>query len=159
MVKPKGRLGTVAMATITALVAVSFASVTAASAISNSKDTVTAIPALTGVGTTLALNPSTVQTLTGLGVKLAPFGTATVSGSDITFPITSGYVEIHSNHDHKPGYIEGSIEHYGSGVTLSAGTTTVTLSDFVVTPATPGSTALSTARRTPHRCCSSTGAR
>ena len=134
MVKLKGRLGTVAMASITALVAVSFASVTAASAISNSKDTVTAIPALTGVGTTLALNPSTVQTLTGLGVKLAPFGTATVSGSDITFPITSGYVEIHSNHDHKPGYIEGSIEHYGSGVTLSAGTTTVTLSDFVVDP-------------------------
>ena len=101
---------------------------------STTPDTVTAIPALTGVGTTLTLNAGTAAALTGLGVKVAPEGTATASGSAITFPITSGYVEIHSNKHHLPGYIEGSIEHYGSGLTLSAGTTTVTLSDFVVDP-------------------------
>ncbi len=97
-------------------------------------DTVTAIPALTGVGTTLTLDAGTAAALTSLGVKVAPEGSATASGSSVTFPITSGYVEIHSNKHHRPGYIEGSIEHYGSGLTLTAGTTTVTLSDFVVDP-------------------------
>jgi hypothetical protein len=101
---------------------------------STTPDTVTAIPALTGVGTTLTLNAGTAAALTGLGVKVAPEGSATASGSSVTFPITSGYVEIHSNKHHRPGYIEGSIEHYGSGLTLTAGTTTVTLSDFVVDP-------------------------
>ncbi len=101
---------------------------------STTPDTVTAIPALTGVGTTLTLNADTAAALTGLGVKVAPEGSATASGSSVTFPITSGYVEIHSNKHHRPGYIEGSIEHYGSGLTLTAGITTVTLSDFVVDP-------------------------
>lgn len=102
--------------------------------LASTPDKVTVIPALTGVGTTVNLNPSTVQALTGLGVKVAPYGSATLSGSAVTFPITSGYVEIHSDKSHKPGYIEGSIEHYGSGLTLTAGGTTVTLSDFVVDP-------------------------
>ena len=101
---------------------------------STTPDTVTAIPALTGVGTTLTLNAGTAAALTSLGVKVAPEGSATASGSAITFPITSGYVEIHSNKHHRPGYIEGSIEHFGSGLTLTAGTTVVTLSDFVVDP-------------------------
>ena len=101
---------------------------------SGTPDVVTAIPALTGVGTTLTLNAATAAELTSLGVKVAPEGSATASGSAITFPITSGYVEIHSNIHHRPGYIEGSIEHYGSGLTLTAGSTTVTLSDFVVDP-------------------------
>lgn len=101
---------------------------------SRAPDTVTTIPALTGVGTTLTLNAATAAALSGLGVKVAPEGTATASGGAVTFPITSGYVEIHSDVHHHPGYIEGSIEHYGSGLTLSAGSTTVTLSDFVVDP-------------------------
>ena len=78
--------------------------------------------------------PATAAALTGLGVTVTPEGSATASGSAITFPITSGYVEIHSNKHHRPGYIEGSIEHYGSGLTLTAGTTVVTLTDFVVDP-------------------------
>jgi hypothetical protein len=101
---------------------------------STTPDTVTTIPALTGIGTTLTLNASTAAALTSLGVKVAPAGSATVSGSAVNFPITSGYVEIHSDKHHQPGYIEGSIEHYGSGLTLTAGTTTVTISDFVVDP-------------------------
>jgi hypothetical protein len=106
----------------------------AVSSASTTPDTVTAIPALTGVGTTLNLNASTAAALTSLGVHVVPEGTATASGTSVTFPITSGYVEIHSNKHHRPGYIEGSIEHYGSGLTLTAGSTVVTLSDFVVDP-------------------------
>jgi hypothetical protein len=97
-------------------------------------DTVTAIPHLTGVGTTVTLNTATMAALTSLGVKVTTTGTAKLAGSAVTFPITSGYVEIHSNHSFKPGYIVGSIEHYGSGLTFSAGGKSLAVSDFVVDP-------------------------
>jgi hypothetical protein len=97
-------------------------------------DTVTAIPHLSGVGTTVALNASTMAALKSLGVKVATTGTAKLVGSSVTFPITSGYVEIHSNHSFKPGYIVGSVEHYGSGLTFSAGGKSLAVSDFVVDP-------------------------
>jgi hypothetical protein len=127
----------IAAFTIAGLVTMSGAAVATPVAVAfgaTSQDRVTAIPALTGVGTTLSLNPSTAAALTGLGVKVAPEGSATANGSAVTFPITSGYVEIHSNTHHRPGYIEGSIEHYGSGLTLSSGSTSVALTDFVVDP-------------------------
>ncbi len=99
-------------------------------------DTVTAIPSLTGVGTSVILDAGTAGALKGLGVAIAPSGNATfeASTSTITFPITSGYAEIHSNPATKPGYILGSVNHEGSGFTLSAGSTKVELSDFVVDP-------------------------
>jgi len=99
-------------------------------------DTVTAIPALTGVGTSVILDAGTAAALKGLGVAIAPSGNATfeASTSTITFPITSGYAEIHSNPAVKPGYIQGSVNHEGSGFTLTAGATKVTLDDFVVDP-------------------------
>lgn len=72
-------------------------------------DTVTAIPALTGVGTSVILDAGTAGALKGLGVAIAPSGSATFEAaiSTITFPITSGYVEIHSDPSFKPGYIVG----------------------------------------------------
>ncbi len=99
-------------------------------------DSVTAIPSLSGVGTSVAIDPGTAAALTSLGVALAPSGTATFEAatSTITFPITSGYAEIHSNQALKPGYILGSVNHQDSGFTLSAGTINVGLSDFVVDP-------------------------
>lgn len=111
-------------------------------------DTVTAIPTLTGVGTTVDLNAGTVKALTSLGVKLTTTGKATEDASvpSVTFPITSGYAEIHSNHAFKPGYVVGSIEHDGSGLKFSAGGKSLRVSDFVVDPgdsmlyATVGST-------------------
>jgi hypothetical protein len=99
-------------------------------------DTVTAIPSLTGVGTSVAIDAGTAGALKSLGVTLAPSGKATFEAatSTITFPITSGYAEIHSDAGHKPGNILGSIVHEGSGFTLTAGKTKVELSDFVVDP-------------------------
>ena len=99
-------------------------------------DTVTAIPALTGVGTSVILDAGTAGALKGLGVAIAPSGIATFEAatSTITFPITSGYAEIHSDPSFKPGYIMGSVNHEGSGFTLTAGATKVTLDDFVVDP-------------------------
>ena len=99
-------------------------------------DTVTAINSLTGVGTSVTLNPSTAKALTSLGLSLAPAGTATFDSatSTVTFPITSGYAEIHSNHSFSPGWILGSIQHDGSGLTIAGGGKSVTLSNFVVDP-------------------------
>lgn len=99
-------------------------------------DKVTAIPNLTGVGTSVILDAGTAGALKSLGVAIAPSGDASfeASTSTITFPITSGYAEIHSDPTTKPGYIQGSINHQGSGFTLSAGSTKVELSDFVVDP-------------------------
>ncbi|HUR22604.1 MAG TPA: hypothetical protein VMZ73_01910 [Acidimicrobiales bacterium] len=99
-------------------------------------DKVTAIPSLTGTGTSVKIDAGTADALKSLGVALAPIGRATfeASTSTITFPITSGYAEIHSDLNAKPGYIQGSIAHEGSGFSLSAGSTKVELSDFVVDP-------------------------
>jgi hypothetical protein len=101
-----------------------------------STDKVTAIPSLTGAGTSVQIDAGTAGALKSLGVALAPTGSATfeASTSTITFPITSGYAEIHSDLNAKPGYIQGSIAHDGSGFSLSAGATKVELSNFVVDP-------------------------
>jgi len=105
-------------------------------AASSAPDTVTAIPSLSGVGTSVKLDAGTAKALTSLGVAIAPAGNATFDAgtSTITFPITSGYAEIHSDLGFKPGYIAGSIQHFGSGFTLTAGPTQVALTDFVVDP-------------------------
>ncbi|MGI8807992.1 MAG: hypothetical protein ACR2KK_09155 [Acidimicrobiales bacterium] len=101
-----------------------------------SGDKVTALPSLSGVGTSVKIDSGTAEALKSLGVALAPIGTATFdpSTSTITFPITSGYAEIHSDLSAKPGYIQGSIAHEDSGFSLSAGATKVELTDFVVDP-------------------------
>ncbi len=101
-----------------------------------SASTVTAIPSLSGNGTSVKLDAGTAEALKSLGVAVAPIGTATfdASTSTITFPITSGYAEIHSDRNVKPGYIQGSIVHEDSGFSLTAGSTKVELSDFVVDP-------------------------
>jgi len=97
-------------------------------------DTVTAIADLSGQGTTVDLDAHTLAALTALGVSPAPYGSAHLDGTAITFPITSGYAEIHSDRNFRPGYVVGSIEHDGSGLTLTKGSTVVTAADFVVDP-------------------------
>jgi hypothetical protein len=97
---------------------------------------VTVLPSLSGVGTSVKVDAGTAAALTSLGVKLGVSGTATFDAttSTATFPITSGYAEIYADHSHTPGWIQGSIQHDGSGLTLTAGTTVVGLSNFVVDP-------------------------
>lgn len=99
-------------------------------------DHVNVIAPLAGQGTTITVNPSTAQQLAKLGVKVIPFGTAQASdrGAAVTFPVTSGYAEVHSNKSFRPGYVIGSIEHAGSGLTFSAGAKQLTASSFVVDP-------------------------
>jgi hypothetical protein len=91
------------------------------------------IPRLSG-STSLDLNANTAAALTSLGITPGVTGTATASGSTVTFPITGGDVVIHANKHYLPGYVDGVVLHQGSGLTLTKGSTVVTLSDFTIDP-------------------------
>jgi hypothetical protein len=102
-------------------------------------DTVIAVPYIHGDRTEVVLDAGTVAALTGLGVTLGKSGAAILDlgagpGGTISFPITSGYAEVHSDKSARPGYIQGSIQHAGSGLTLTRGASKVRLADFVVDP-------------------------
>jgi hypothetical protein len=83
---------------------------------------------ITGGDTSVALNSGTVTALTGLGLTLAPLGSASFDASTltITFPITGGTI----------GSSGDIFNHNGSGLSISNGTTTVDLENFVVNTST-----------------------
>jgi hypothetical protein len=89
--------------------------------------TVKASPAeivFTGGATSLALDPGTAQALTSLGISAAPAAPATAnSDGSLAFPITGGRVAVKT--------LAGEITHSG-GITLSKGSTAVTVSDFTI---------------------------
>ena len=75
--------------------------------------------------TTLTLDPAAVSALTGLGVTPAPIAPArTVSAGELAFPITNSF---------NSAVKTGAIRHSG-GISLTAGSTTVRLTDFVIDP-------------------------
>ncbi|WP_245633556.1 hypothetical protein [Amycolatopsis jejuensis] len=97
---------------------------------------VASIPDLTGVSTSVALDSGFVSALQSLNVAPSPSGNATVKDGVASFPITGGNVTVY-----KPGavdpYVQGSIEHQGSGLKLTKGATVVQLDNFVVDPGKP----------------------
>lgn len=97
---------------------------------------VATIAELTGRSTSVRLDPGFVQALTSLGVKPSPSGRATLAGGSATFPITGGKLTVYRPGEVDP-YVQGRIEHQRSGLTLTAGDTAVTLSDFVIDPGKP----------------------
>ncbi len=85
--------------------------------------------ALPIVGGVTSVTLTAAPTLTSLGVGFGTLGTATASpGSDgiplVYFPVTGGSINTAT--------FAGSIEHDGSGLSLSSGGTTVNLTDFVI---------------------------
>ena len=91
------------------------------------------IDALTGQVTAVKLDAGFVQALGDL--KLAPgvLGNAKLENGSLKFPITGGNVTYY-----KPGsvspYVQGEIDHDGSGLSLTGGGKKVDLTDFVVDP-------------------------
>lgn len=91
---------------------------------------------LTGVHTQVALDAGFVSALGSLHVTPGVTGGATLSKAGVlSFPITGGHVKYFTPHTVTP-YVQGIIDHQGSGITLSAGGITVGLSNFVVNPGT-----------------------
>ena len=92
------------------------------------------VDSLTGRQTAVTLDAGFVKALTSLKVAPAPVGDAKISSKGVaSFPITGGNVKYF-----KPGtvspYVQGRIDHDGSGLSLTAGDTKVELTDFVVDP-------------------------
>ncbi len=89
---------------------------------------------LTGTSTKVTLDAGFVEALTSLKVMPGAVGDATVSKAGVaSFPITGGNVTYY-----KPGtinpYVQGMINHDGSGLSLTAGGKKVELTDFLVDP-------------------------
>jgi hypothetical protein len=108
-----------------------FATLTAAAALLAALAAPAAVhaQALPIVGGVTSVTLTAAPTLTTLGVGFGTLGTASASpGSDgiplVYFPVTGGSIDTAS--------FAGSIEHDGSGLSLSSGGTTVNLTDFVI---------------------------
>jgi hypothetical protein len=93
-----------------------------------------ALDSLTGVQTAVTLDASFLEGLTTLQLTPAVLGGATLEGAKIAFPITGGEVEYYDPNGTVQPYVVGSIEHEGSGLSLTGGGKTVELENFVVDP-------------------------
>ena len=94
------------------------------------------IPALDGVDTQVTLDQGFVDALGSLGLTPGVLGGATLTDGVLAFPITGGNVDYYDpEEDYRP-YVQGSVEHDGSGISLTAGDTVVELTDFRIDPGT-----------------------
>ena len=77
-----------------------------------------------------------VEALTSLGLTPGVVGSATFDGTTgvFAFPITGGNVDYYDPSTGFRPYVQGSIEHDGSGISLTNGTTTVELTNFRIDP-------------------------
>jgi hypothetical protein len=94
-----------------------------------------AIPA--GGSTAVALGADFVAALGTLGLTPATVGDATLADGSISFPITGGTVTVFDKSSGYRPYVQGTLLHEGSGLSLTAGGTTVELTNFTVDPGTP----------------------
>jgi hypothetical protein len=104
------------------------------SAAAAAPEPVAQIDSLSGLRTEVKLDPGFVDALGALKLAPAPLGDGEITeGGVARFPITGGNVTYY-----KPGsvspFVQGEIDHDGSGLSLTGGGTTVELADFVVDP-------------------------
>jgi hypothetical protein len=108
-------------------------SATACSSSKNSSKPVADIPALSGQSTAVALDKGFTDALTSLKLTPGVTGTAKLTDGSLIFPITGGNVKYY-----KPGsvnpFVQGDIKHDGSGISLTAGSTKVELTNFDIDP-------------------------
>ncbi|MEA2283879.1 MAG: hypothetical protein QOK21_4486 [Solirubrobacteraceae bacterium] len=114
----------------------SSSSSTSSSGTSSASKPVAKIDSLSGRATAVALDGGFVKALQSLKLTPAPVGSASISKAGVaSFPITGGNVTYY-----KPGsvtpYVQGRIDHSGSGLSLTGGGKTVKLTNFVVDPGT-----------------------
>lgn len=95
---------------------------------------VAAVPEIFGGSTAVALDSNFLAALKSLGVTPGVEGTATLANGSVSFPITGGSVVYWSPTGKYRPYVQGIIEHDGSGLSLTAGGTKVTLTNFTINP-------------------------
>jgi hypothetical protein len=92
------------------------------------------IPSLTGKDTAVTLDSGFVEALGSLKLTPAPVGSAEISKEGVaSFPITGGNVKYYTPGTVSP-YVQGMIDHDGSGLSLTGGGKKVELTDFAVDP-------------------------
>ena len=98
--------------------------------------TVAAIP---GGSTAVALDKGFTDALTQLGLTPGVIGAATLDAATgtITFPMTGGEVTLYDRESGYRPWVQGTLFHEGSGLSLTAGGTTVELTDFTIDPGKP----------------------
>jgi hypothetical protein len=95
---------------------------------------VAAVPNLKGGNTAVALDANFLAALKSLGVTPGVLGGASLTDGSLHFPITGGDVVYWSPKGSYRPYVQGIILHAGSGISLTAGSTVVSLTDFKVNP-------------------------
>jgi len=108
---------------------------TASTASSAAATPVAKIDALTGQSTAVKLDAGFVEALTTLKLTPGTVGTAKLTDGSLIFPITGGNVTYYTPGSVTP-YVTGDIKHTGSGFSLTAGTTKVSLTNFDIDPGT-----------------------
>jgi len=92
------------------------------------------IPSLSGKDTAVTLDAGFVEALGSLKLTPAPVGTAEITKEGVAeFPITGGNVTYYTPGTESP-YVQGMIDHDGSGLSLTGGGKKVELTDFEVDP-------------------------
>jgi hypothetical protein len=103
---------------------------------STTPEPLASIPSLDGVDTQVTLDAGFVEALTTLGLTPGVIGGATLTDGVLAFPITGGNVDYYDPEESYRPYVQGSISHDGSGISLTAGETVVELTDFRIDPGT-----------------------
>ena len=94
------------------------------------------IPSLSGVDTAVLLDADFAAALGTLGLTPGVVGTATLEEGSLHFPITGGNVDYYDPNGTVRPYVQGSLEHEGSGFSLTAGDIVVDLTNFTIDPGT-----------------------
>ena len=109
-------------------------STTASAAPKTAVKPVAEIPALTGKDTAVTLDAGFVKALGTLKLTPAPVGSADISKAGVaSFPITGGNVTYYTPGTESP-YVQGMIDHDGSGLSLTGSGKKVELTNFEVDP-------------------------
>lgn len=94
------------------------------------------IAKLGGKDTQVTLDKGFLDAITGLGLTPGVIGGATLDATTgtLAFPITGGNVNYWDPELNYRPYVQGEIDHAGSGISLTGGGKTVELTDFVIDP-------------------------
>ena len=107
---------------------------TPAAAAASQPEPVAQIDSLSGRSTEVALDSGFVEALGTLKLTPAPVGEGKITKQGVArFPITGGNVTYYEPGTVSP-FVQGEIDHDGSGLSLTGGGKTVELTDFVVDP-------------------------
>jgi hypothetical protein len=100
---------------------------------------VATVPAIPGGTTAVALDAGFTDALTSLKVTPGVVGGASLDAGTgtVTFPITGGEVTLYDKASGYRPWVQGTLFHEGSGLSLTAGGTTIELTDFTIDPGKP----------------------